>query len=304
GWWDNVREIGSLREVVIGGIGEPLVAPLIEDALEQLSDYYLTVTTNGTVMNERLADLMVKSVDAVTVSVDGLEESVKEIRGTELSRILDNVGELNKRRRGNRPILNFQFVLSADNLHDIMRLIDLAECAQVNQVIVSNLVPQTEDNKDKIKYTRYENREVKSLFRSLRNYALRKGVGLRLPQCELKGERRCDFVDRGAAYICSTGEVVPCYRFSHPGQEFIFGRGKRVNQHSFGSILEEALIDIWNSERYTNYRDLIYNNHYPSCIDCELADGCDLARDTELDCLGISPSCGDCLWSRGFIVCP
>lgn len=300
----DARKIESLKEIVIGGIGEPLSAPLIDYALERLKDYHLTITTNGTIMDDTVLSSIISHVDVITVSIDGLEERVKEIRGTELSGILNNIGKLNERRKGNKPLLNLQFVLSADNIGDAVKIIDLAQGLRVNQIIISNLIPQTRDNADKIKYTRYENKEVKELFNTLRNSALRKGIGLRLPQYELKGERRCDFIDKGAVYICSTGDVAPCYRFSHPGSEYIFGRGKKVDKHSFGNVAADSLIDIWNSKNYKIYRDTVYNNHYPSCIDCDLANGCDLARDTELDCQGVSPSCGDCLWARKFIICP
>lgn len=48
----------------------------------------------------------------------------------------------------------------------------------------------------------------------------------------------------------------------------------------------------------------VYNNRYPSCLDCDLVDGCDFVRTSEYDCYAIKPSCADCLWSRRFAICP
>lgn len=63
-------------------------------------------------------------------------------------------------------------------------------------------------------------------------------------------------------------------------------------------------MNIWNSLEYSNFRGRITNNLYPSCIDCDLVDGCDYAKNEKVDCYALSPSCGDCLWSRQFATCP
>lgn len=68
--------------------------------------------------------------------------------------------------------------------------------------------------------------------------------------------------------------------------------------------MENSLEDIWNSKAYSQFRKTIYYNLYPSCIDCDLVEGCDMVKSTEVDCYGISPSCADCLWARKFVICP
>lgn len=42
----------KLKEIVIGGIGEPTFSKNFKMALELLKDYKLTVTTNGTLMTK------------------------------------------------------------------------------------------------------------------------------------------------------------------------------------------------------------------------------------------------------------
>ena len=51
------------------------------------------------------------------------------------------------------------------------------------------------------------------------------------------------------------------------------------------------------------FRWTVRNSHYPSCIDCQQADGCVMAQTNEGDCWGNRPSCGDCLWARNIVVC-
>jgi MoaA/NifB/PqqE/SkfB family radical SAM enzyme len=75
----------------------------------------------------------------------------------------------------------------------------------------------------------------------------------------------------------------------------VFKREKTVMKHSFGNLNENSIMDIWNSNEYSKFRDIVHNNQYPSCIDCDLVDGCDLVKDTITDCYTAAPSCADCL---------
>jgi radical SAM protein with 4Fe4S-binding SPASM domain len=98
--------------------------------------------------------------------------------------------------------------------------------------------------------------------------------------------------------------VVPCYRFAHDGTEYVLGRMKRVRRHAFGSLAESSLQEIWESAPYLRFRRTLTENRYPSCPDCDLLEGCDMAADTTADCWSGTPSCADCLWARGFMRCP
>ncbi len=305
--WEDIRNCRQIKEIVLGGIGEPTFSPLICEAIEKLKEYHLTITTNGTLMDDELMDRMIKYVDVVTVSIDGLDKKFKDIRGAELSRVIDNLKKLNEvkeKQKSQRPIINIQFVASMDSMEDIFGVIDLASSLKSNTVLVSNLIPQSEKNANKILYKKYENKKMKDLFDRIRNYSFKRGISLIFPNCELKTERRCNFIDESTTFVCANGDVVPCYRFSHGYKEYIFGREKQVYKYSFGNVNEKALGEIWNSKEYVDFRRTVYNNLYPSCIDCDLVEGCDMAKDTEVDCYGVSPSCGDCLWARKFIICP
>jgi hypothetical protein len=90
----------------------------------------------------------------------------------------------------------------------------------------------------------------------------------------------------------------------HSYTEYIFGREKQVNAHSFGNVFKEPLYEIWNSSEYTLFRYIVGNALFPFCTDCPLRDSCDLVQTTDSDCFGNTPSCGDCLWAKGIIRCP
>lgn len=304
---NEINGMKNLKSVVLGGIGEPTCAPLIYEAIEALGDYYLTLTTNAINIDDELSGLIAKYVNLFMVSVDGLHENYMKIRNTDLNAVINNIDRINtiKEKTGkSSPYLGLQLVLSMDNAGDILKMIDLADALKAHKLVLSNLLPQIRENTHKILYTRYENKYVKDLFKQAVKYSFNKGINLVLPNCELKTERRCSFVEEQAAFINAGGEMVPCYRLSHTYKEYVFGREKTVLKHSFGSLHEKHLIDIWESERYSRFRSVVSNNRYPSCIDCDYVEGCDLVKDTSCDCYTGSPSCADCLWSRKLIICP
>jgi tungsten cofactor oxidoreducase radical SAM maturase len=303
----EISETDSIKSIVLGGIGEPTYSPLIGDAIRELGSYNLTLTTNAVNINDDLLHLIVQYVNMVMISVDGWHETFVKIRGIELDKVLHNIkriNELKHKTKSHSPSTGIQFVLTQDNVEDIFKVIDLADSLQVNTLVFSNLLPQTKENASKILYTRYENKETRLLLQKVLNYGLRKGINSVFPNCELKTERRCSFVDDKAMFISASGEAVPCYRLSHSYREYVFGREKTVIRHSFGNLKEKTLKEIWESREYNAFRSTVGNNRYPSCLDCDLVEGCDLVKDTSTDCYAGTPSCGDCLWARKFVVCP
>lgn len=304
---EETSRIESLKSIVLGGIGEPTCAPLICRAIEEYGNYDLTVTTNAVTIEAKLMNMFVKYVNMVMISIDGLYENFNKIRGTSLNYIIENINQMNKLKAetgSNTPYIGIQFVISKDNVEDIFRLIDLASELKVETLVLSNLLPQTEENAKKILYRRYENKEMKLLLSKASNYSFRKGIKVILPNSELKTERRCSFIDDETAFITATGEIVPCYRLSHTYNEYVFGRKKTVLKHAFGDLNTNTLTEIWESKEYKGFRETVRNNRYPSCIDCDLVEGCDLVKDTATDCYAGMPSCADCLWTRKYVMCP
>lgn len=304
---NDIKAFESVETIVLGGIGEPTYAPLICQAIEELQSYELILTTNAFNLSADLLRLIVLNVDKVMISLDGMHENFLRIRGNSLAVILNNITNLMglKHKMHNTGLqIGIQFVISKDNVNDILDVIDLVNDLNIHSLVLVNLIPQTKSNADKIYYTRYENKEAALHFKKILSYSSKKGVNVRFPNYELKTERRCSFMDDEAVFITSSGDVVPCYRMSHTYKEFVFGREKTVWKHSFGNVSEKSLGDIWFSKEYVSFRNYVSNNKYPSCIDCDLVEGCTIVNDSATDCYAGSPSCADCLWSRNFTSCP
>ena len=305
---DELKRLEGVEKIVLGGIGEPMFHRDILEVLDTLAGYDLHITTNGTIMGEALMRKMIETVKTITISVDGEADVFRDIRGVELSSIVANLSRLEKLKtelNSPYPTVEIQFVMSKDNIGEIYKVMDLTKRLKAQRLVISNLIPQSEENKDKILYQLYPTETNEQLCRELSHYSRRNGcMNVHIPAMAIKTERHCSFIEDVTTYITAEGDIVPCYRLSHDSDEYVFGRKKRVRKNSFGNLRDASILEIWNSETYRKFRAMIYNQQYPSCMDCDLVTGCDWPEDTLGDCYGNSPSCSDCLWARKIVVCP
>ncbi len=302
----NISELDELKEVVLGGIGEPTVSALFCTAVKALSPYDLTITTNGIIEDTEKVEIMARYAGKLVFSIDGLADRFSKIRGSSLEQVCQTIRAVQAlKRKLNRalPEIYIQFVLSAENCADLPGVMKLAAELNARALIVSNLIPMTQESSQAILYSRYRNDEMKDYLNRACKDSLRMGLQVMLPHCEVKTERRCSYAESDAVFICASGEVSPCHRLSHSYDEFVFGRKKAIQPYSFGNINEQRLKALWDSKAYCQFREMVICNRYPSCIDCDLADGCDFARRSDMDCDGNTPACGDCLWSRRIAIC-
>lgn len=307
--FNNLKQVRGIKKIVLGGIGEPLYHPRFTQVVEQLAEYPLHITTNGTMLTDEHIETIAGTVQEMTVSVDGIGKGFENIRGIGLDIVVDGIRRLQKRKKELDtpwPRISFQFVASKKNIDEIYDVLDLAHELGCGKLILSNLIPQTEENKDQYLYdfASLEQNETQKLFHKIRMYSHRKAITVQFPQAVLKSERECAFITDVTTYITAGGDICPCYRFSHPYEEYVFGRKKQVSKHSFGNLKEQSLLDIWNDVEYKRFRYQIHCNFYPSCMDCDLVEGCEYATETKEDCYGVQPTCADCLWARKFVMCP
>ncbi|SES84980.1 radical SAM protein [Anaerobranca gottschalkii] len=290
-----------VKEVILGGIGEPTTASNFETGVKLFKDYNLTLTTNGTLLKEK-GEIISQGIKKIIVSVDGDEDKFFQIRNTPLEQVLDGIKYIKGINKGIEVLL--QFVIGRENVDKMKAVVDICEKLNLQGVIFSNIIPGQQRDKDKYLYTLGPNPYLDRVFNEVRNYSFKKGVNIIYPQTKIKTLRKCGFIEEGSIFINSLGEVCPCYRFAHNSKEYVFGREKRISKHSYGSVKDGDILTIWNSKSYLDFRLTLITENYPSCLDCDLVDGCDIVNQTTWDCEGMSPTCGDCLWSRGITICP
>ena len=302
-----LTEIKQVETVVIGGIGEPTCHPGFAEYTRQLKDKTLELTSNAYYWDDITLDAISSYYKKVTVSVDGLAETFANVRGFDFEIMAENVRRLvekKKKARSKTPAIHAQFVLSTDNKDEVKSLIPVLKQIGFQLLVISHLLPQTEQDKDRIVCTPYLDRELRHFIYSWYPIAASRQMPIRIPQTKLDSEHRCTFIENGVVCITANGDISPCYRFMHEGQEYVFGRKKKIVPVFFGNIKESSLSDIWYHKEYETFRFQNFASRYPSCVDCDFVELCEYITSSEADCRANEPSCADCLWCRGLIECP
>jgi len=325
---DGLRGVPSLRTIAFWGFGEPLLHPNIVEmvALAKELGSKTELITNGLLLDREMAEgLVMAGLDTLVVSVDGTSpESHADIRsGTKLREVQKNVDGLHAARRANRcdnPEVGLEFVATRRNVSELPNLHRLAYSMGASFVVVTNVLPYTEEIKEEILYwlatgsyplarskwspeivlPRMDARRecLEPLLRLLQQ----SGVIDLLPRRSDGTEGYCRFVGEGAVAVAWDGEVSPCVALMHSYTCYVLRREKLIQRYTLGNVGREEITRIWDRDEYVQFRARVQQFDFSPCAHCG---GCQLAESNEEDCFGNPfPVCGDCLWARGIILCP
>lgn len=305
---DQLKAFPALREITLGGFGEPLVHPRILDMVTRASALgaAVSLTTNGLLLDRSMTESLVAArLGTVVVSVDTAHLQAYREAGVAggLDTVLENIRGLRAiaRQRGlMAPRIGLEFVVTRSNMEDLARLPGLTRALGASFVLVTHLLPHAPDQADDIAYDRGQPLAVPMGWPVAGVDWVTWGVA-RLPRGKWGAQRRCRFVEDRALVIGWDGRVSPCYALMHSYPYYIYGRRKDVTRFVLGSVHEQTLAEIWASVEYVTFRARVRDFRFPSCVDCNEA--CAYAARNE-DCWANVPSCADCLWAQDIIRCP
>lgn len=301
---EQLKELPNLERVHFGGFGEPLSHPDIFAMIHGVKalGFQVEMITNGSLLTEEAAGKLISlGLDMLIVSLDAPDEiEFNDIRkGADFNSVISNIRTLNKVKRECKtalPILDIEFVLMKKNYQKLPKLARLMAELQARYLLVTNLLPYCAELKDEIVYDLDDTVPIfDSTLLLLR---------AQLPHMKLRTQRYCKFIEDKALTITWEGNVSTCYALMHSYKCYIYGREKKINSYYLGNIKDKPIKEIWSNPEYAIFRSKIKDFHFPSCTDCKYLEGCSMTNDNEMDCWGNSPSCAECLWSRGMIVCP
>lgn len=308
---ESLDELPMLERVIFTSFGEPLVNRNLMAMIEEIRkrDLAVTLGSNGVLLTEKVVrDLIRLGVDQLVVSIDGGKpETYEDVRGTQLSLILDNVKRFNqiKNELGLvKPSLGIEFVAMQSNQDELQDLLELASELNASRLVVSHVLPYTKEM-DSEKLYGYGPREpLKTGSWPIKSDVWVRWGFVELPRMFWGAERRCKFVQEKSIVVGWDGSVSPCYAFSHAYQYYaVDGVEKNVERFVLGNVNDESLAEIWMNEEFTRFRSDVRAFHFPSCPDCDLRETCDLRKNNE-GCWGHNPSCADCLWAQDIVRCP
>ncbi len=309
---DDLEDMPKAKEIVLGGLGEPLLHPDIVEIIKIAKEkgFQVKITTNGLLLEDALVDKLIElNTDELVVSIDSFEEDeFKKIRrGGALGDLLENLKSLKRKKEQKQtifPRVSMEFVLMESNKEQLQQLTRHARELGILSILVTNILPYTEDMTEEILYDKKESDlDLPIQFWATPIKGLSTMCTINFPSMDMGADRKCDFVNRDACTVTYNGDVSSCYALMHSYDYYIFDRKKEVSSHYFGNVSEESLYDIWNSPEYLKFRHRVRNFSFPSCEDCKIKDNCTYTEQNE-DCWGNEPSCSDCLWAQGIVRCP
>ena len=217
---------------------------------------------------------------------------------------MELINRIKSKRSTNFPVISVESVIHAGNFKYLSALPSILANVGVSKILISNLLPIIKDLEPLAIYSSLSKTDINQIITKFREECARYNINYVLPRFDFTAERHCGFIEDKATVIRWDGNVVPCYRFLHDHKEIVLGRAIDVKNVSFGNILEYPLFDIWNSEKYREFRFRVKNFMFPSCIHCDYFAICPFAQTSERDCWGNTPSCSNCLWAHRLIQCP
>lgn len=215
--------------------GEPFLNPQLPDMVRYASErgIYTVTSTNAHFLNEKTSRQIIESgLDRLIISIDGTTQETYESyrKGGSLEKVLKgarNMVAMKQQLQSATPHLIFQFLVVGPNEHQIDELFQLADEVGVDEVKLktaqvydyengSSLIPQQE------KFSRYK-KMPDGTFK----------IKNKLANHCWKLWHSC--------VITWDGKVVPC----------CFDKDA---QHQLGDLSQSSFRDIWQSERYRQFR--------------------------------------------------
>jgi len=317
-----------LQSVMLAGFGEPLFHPdivIMVRKLKEAAPLPVEITTNGTLLTEEMSrHLLEAGLDRLWVSFDGTSEtSFDDIRqGASFRLVLKNMQRIRElAEQKNLPLaIGISFVVMRDNIDDIKNIEELIREVGADQVLMSNVLPYTEEMERKMlcllaltceTFANLPGKPRISLPRLDINYLTKEPI-----YHLLKGyqnlfminntisapTRSCRFIRNGTTFVRWDGKVSPCMALLHEHTTYLYGLERRIEPYFLGDLNERDLAEIWSSPEYHDFREKVNKFDFSPCHICG---GCSYLESNKEDCFGHTfPVCGGCLWAQGVIQCP
>ena len=320
----GLAELSVLPSVFLGGFGEPLSHPKILDMVWRLKLRGATVEliTNGIALDESIARQLVDAgLNTLWVSMDGATpECYGEVRNSpDFSRIVENLRGLKMlkwHRDATKPELGIAFVAMKKNKAELMEVMNLGLRLGATRLSVSNVQPYTEEMRSELLFERSLDEHIRLFSRldlprmdlggawnpDVMDLVARYGLRLAGEGASSRSFDACPFLQKGSLSVRWDGEVSPCLPLLHTHSTWLGPRKRLIREHSFGSVRDRSLREIWEDPGYVAFRRRLQEFYFPPCIRCN---SCDWIDTNQEDCLsGEPPACGGCLWAQGYILCP
>ena len=273
-----VNQFPRIERVVLHGVGEPMMVRDLPRMIRYLKQrgIYVLFNTNGTLLNKRKGvELIDAGLDELRVSLDAAEPSVfKMVRGRDMfDRIVANVRAFTERLQKlnlTKPKVSLWLTGLKETVAQLPKFVQLAHTLGVPEVYLQRLVyfpegqglarPQSSmfESTNNDESGIIDDAEKMAREMGIRFYAsgaTEPGASLRRAQTE----RPWSLCHRPwtLMYFTAHGRAIPCCiaPFAVRGYD----------SFTLGDATQQTLREIWNGERYRDFRRALLSDHPRQC---------------------------------------
>jgi len=275
-----VSQFFTVKRVVLHGVGEPLLNRELPKIISWLKEkeIYVLFNSNGTLINRRWREALIDSgLDEIRLSLDAATpETFAHVRGKPLFHVIvrniKGLMALKLERESLTPLVSLWLTGLRETLKELPDFIRLASSLGIDRVYLQRLVYWEGEHNDQMA------RPEQSLFNSLREeeeeiirsgeeLARKIGVsfeasGATSPAASLVSENEEQLWSAcmrpwTLMYISARGSSFPCCiaPFST----------KKLSGLSLGNAFNQNLADIWNGQKYQEFRRRLLSADPPEC---------------------------------------
>lgn len=252
--------LNFLQTVNLQCFGEPLLAEFFFVMAKACKKKGCRVifTTNGILLKQYAAQLINSAVDAITVSIDGIQ-SLRKIRGIEIGLLIEGIQGLQSQARSLGkpcPELSINFVVMRDNLEELPDLVCLAHTLKIKAVTVIHVVMHSKELLEQGIF--YHRDRAERCFDAARMKARELGIILNLPLLEEKIQPCLQPFTM--LYINWNGDVRPCCIATINEKDTL----------RLGNLKDSSIFELWNGPMIRTLRLSLLrgNDLYTFCRNC------------------------------------
>ena len=239
----------EIPSISIGG-GEPFLRDIPSIGNYAKGKVKLSITSNGTILNDKIVDYLQNSTTKLTISLDATDQKISEKirKGIDVNKCLENI-ELLAKCPKILPRLSIRSVISSHNFEHIFEVIKFCNENRIQNLKINstNHFGRAKNNPDVI----LPFDDFVNLLDKIRDYCLKNDIytNVELPISKYLTNSNSCLCGKTSVYIDSLGNVFPC----------AFTESNML----WGNLKDESLSNILNKNS-----DFSHNNSY--CNKCPI----------------------------------
>lgn len=259
-----IDQIPSLVYITLQGVGEPLLNKDIIKMISYCANKGIStyINTNGTILTENKShELIDAGLSNLSISINSFDEKVfSETRsGASIKKITENVKkfiEIKKSKGKEKPIVSFRAILMRETEPHMEDLIFKSDELGIDVLYIQLFMSVIADkNLVKSSLTPSEidefSEKIEKWKKQIKMEIITESFGKssnNLGQCKLPWF---------SPNVTAEGFITPCCTISNP------------SILNMGSVFETPFEQIWNSDKFVQFRAGFYEKQPKACIGCQ-----------------------------------